>query len=309
MQDLFDKTIKDIKSIKIQGATAVAINATIAFCYYAKKNSKTKDKKNFWKMLLSARKALLATRPTEPAMDNSLNYMLHNIHITNYDIAEIVAIFEKRKDEVIKHFERSDEIISSIGERKIKNGQVIYTHCHSSTVTQILKLAKKNNKRFSVYITETRPFLQGRITARELSKQGIAIKYFVDSAARQAIKAADMMLIGADAISSTGKVINKIGSEMFAEVAKLYDVPVYVCTDSWKFDPKSIFGYEINIEKRPKEEYWPSAPKGVSIHNEIFEKVDPDLISGIISEMGIYPPGIFAEEMRRSYKWLFVPRK
>jgi ribose 1,5-bisphosphate isomerase len=309
MQDLFNKTIKDIKSIKIQGATAVAINATIAFCYYAKKISKTKDKKQFWKMLLSARKALLATRPTEPAMDNSLNYLLHNIHLGSYDTLEIIDIFEKRRDEVTKHFQKSDEAISKIGERKIRSGQVIYTHCHSSTVAEILKLAKKNKKRFTVYITETRPFLQGRITAKELSKQGIPVKYFIDSAARQAIKGADMMLIGADAISSTGKVINKIGSEMFAEIAKLHDVPVYVCTDSWKFDPKSIFGYELNIEKRPKEEYWPSSPKGVSIHNEIFEKVDPELISGIISEMGIYPPGIFAEEMRRSYKWLFVPRK
>jgi len=309
MQDLFDKTVKDIKSIKIQGATAVAINATKAFSYYAKKISKTKDKRKFWKMLLSARKVLLATRPTEPAMDNSLNYMLHNIHIGSCEINELVSIFEKRKTEIVKHFEDSDEIIAKIGERKIRSGQVIYTHCHSSTVAAILKLAKKNNKRFTVFLTETRPFLQGRITAKELSKQGIPVKYFIDSAARQAIKGADMMLIGADAISSTGKVINKIGSEMFAEIAKIYDVPVYVCTDSWKFDPKSIFGYEINIEKRPKEEYWPSAPKGVSIHNEIFEKVDPDLISGIISEMGIYPPGIFAEEMRRSYKWLFIPRR
>ena len=113
------------------------------------------------------------------------------------------------------------------------------------------------------------------------------------------------MLLGADAVTSEGKVINKIGSELFTEIADRYEVPVYVCTDSWKFDPKSVFGYEEEIEKRKPTEIWPTAPRGVKIANFAFEKVNPDLITGIISELGIYKPSIFVEEVKRAYPWMF----
>ncbi|MBW2981930.1 translation initiation factor eIF-2B, partial [Candidatus Woesearchaeota archaeon] len=93
--------------------------------------------------------------------------------------------------------------------------------------------------------------------------------------------------------------------ELFAEVAEKWDVSLYVCTDSWKFDPKSVFGYEEEIEKREAKEVWPTAPKGIKINNFAFEKVNPDLITGIISELGIYKPEIFVEEIKRAHPWMF----
>jgi len=182
---------------------------------------------------------------------------------------------------------------------------VVFTHCHSSTVIEILKQANKQGKRFTVHNTETRPKFQGRLTAQELARLGIPVVHYVDSAARLALKKADIMLIGADAITTEGKVINKIGSELMAEVAEKWDVSLYVCSDSWKFDPKSVFGYEEEIEKRKPTEIWPTAPKGVKIDNFAFEKVNPDLITGIISELGIYKPTIFVEEVKRAYPWMF----
>ena len=113
------------------------------------------------------------------------------------------------------------------------------------------------------------------------------------------------MLLGADAITVEGKIINKMGSELFAEVAEQNDVPVYICSDSWKFDPASVFGYEEEIEKRSAKEVWPTAPKGVTISNFAFEKINPDLITGIISELGVYTPEVFVEEVKRSYPWIF----
>ena len=112
------------------------------------------------------------------------------------------------------------------------------------------------------------------------------------------------MLIGADAITAEGVVINKIGSELFAEVAYKYDVPVYVCTHSFKFDPLTYFGWDEKIEKRAKTEIWKNPPKGVRISNYVFEKIKPDLISGIISELGILKPEVFVEEVKRRYEWL-----
>jgi len=296
----FEKIVKDIKNLKIQGATNVAKSAALAVKFLAREY-KNKAKLDLINALTKAKNILFKARPTEPALRNTLNYLLYNIKLEENPIDEI----EQRVEEADEHFKKSQERIAVIGSKKIQSGMIVFTHCHSSTVVNILKLAKQQGKNFSVHNTETRPLFQGRMTARELSRAGIKVTHFIDSAARFALKKADIMLIGADAITTEGKIINKIGSEMFAELAESYDIPVYSCTDSWKFDPETIFGYEEELERRTGAEVWPSPPHNVKISNIAFEKVSPDIITGIISELGIYKPTIFIEEVKRNYPWMF----
>ena len=179
---------------------------------------------------------------------------------------------------------------------------VIYTHCHSSTVTQILTEANKLGKDFEVHNTETRPLFQRRTTAKELAKSGIKVTHYLDSAARLALKKSDMMMIGCDAIT-TDKVINKIGSELISERAYKYEIPLYVCTHSWKFDPLSVKGYEEAIEQRHALEVWKNTPKNVIIDNHAFEQIDPTLCTGIISELGVFKHSAFIEEVQRTFPW------
>jgi len=296
----FERIVKDITSLKIQGATNVAKAAITALHLLSKEYTK-KPKVDIVHALNHARNILFKTRPTEPAMRNAVNFLLHNIELED----DIASAIKQRSLEAENHFDDAKSKVAKFGAKKIKNGMIIFTHCHSSFVTAILIEAKKHGRRFEVHNTETRPLLQGRITARELARAGIPVKHYVDSAARLALKKADIMLIGADAITTEGKIINKIGSELFAEIADKFDVAVYSCTDSWKFDPATVFGYEEEIEKRAKKEVWPTPPKGVTIDNHAFEKVDPEIVTGIISELGIYKPTIFIEQVRRQYPWMF----
>ena len=69
---------------------------------------------------------------------------------------------------------------------------------------------------------------------------------------------------------SAVNVINKIGSEMFCEAAKSKEIPVYICTDSWKFDVATIFGFDEIIEKRHETEVWSDKPKNIKISNYAF---------------------------------------
>jgi ribose 1,5-bisphosphate isomerase len=271
----FNQIIKDIKGVKIQGAENIAIAAVKA--YHLRPNQQTI-------------KILESLRPTEPCLRNALKF---------------VSKSSKNITLALKHFQDSNKKIIEYGTRKIKDDMVIFTHCHSSTVIKILKAAKKQKKNFQVYNTETRPLLQGRITAKELAKSKIPVTHFVDSAARLAVKESDLVLLGADSITVEGKVINKIGSEMVSEIANRFNIPVYICTNSWKFDPKTLFGFEEKIEKRYAKEVWPDAPEGVKINNMAFEKINPDLITGIISELGISAPEIFIEEVKQNYPWMF----
>ncbi|MBW2996124.1 hypothetical protein KY332_02355 [Candidatus Woesearchaeota archaeon] len=296
----FQSIVADIKEIKIQGAQNVARAAAQAIGIVANE-FRDASRKELLFHLNTAKQTLLKTRPTEPGMRNVLNYLVFKLEQEE----EVIRKLNERMMYVRKHFDDVNEDIAKIGAKKVVNKSIVFTHCHSSAVVRILLKAKKERKRFQVYNTETRPLFQGRLTARELARAGIPVVHFIDSAGRIALKEADIMLIGADAISSEGKVINKIGSEMFAEIADKYDVPVYVCTDSWKFDPLSVFGYEEEIEQRTGKEVWPAAPKGVIVDNKAFENIDSNLITGIISELGVYKPEVFVQEVRRNYPWMF----
>lgn len=296
----FKKIISDIKSLKIQGANAVA-KAGLSALLEVSKRSKTKKKSKFLSELKKARLIIFKSRPTEPAMRNAINYSLYDL--SGKDVTEMKKQLKFKVHKALAHFKESKNLIAQYGARIITKNSVVYTHCHSSTVVSILKKANLT-KKFEVHNTETRPLFQGRITATELSKMKIPVYHYVDSAARLALKEADIMLLGADAITSTCKIINKIGSELIAETAERRQVPIYICTDSWKYDPKSPYGFTEPIEARSKKEVWPNAPKSIRIMNPAFERIDPNLITGIITELGIYSPETFIQEVRNKYSFL-----
>ncbi|MBN2330748.1 MAG: hypothetical protein JXC85_02935 [Candidatus Aenigmarchaeota archaeon] len=273
--DKFDEICRKIKKVEIQGAENVAKAAVRALML---RNDARSIKK------------LISLRPTEPCMRNAIGFVKPDP--------------KKLGPVALKHFTDSDKKIGEYGAKKIDDGMTVFTHCHSSNVMDVLRRAKLDGKRYEVYCTETRPLLQGRKTAKELKRLGIPVTMFVDSGARIALKDSDLFLFGADAITSECKVVNKIGTEMMAEIANKYDTGCYCCTDSWKYDATTVFGNKEPIEIRDPKEVWPGAPAGVKIMNLAFERVDPDLITAIISELGVFPPEVFIQEVRKAYPWL-----
>ncbi len=275
----FDKICKDIKTLKIQSAENIAKAALDALKY-------RHDKK--------AIKKLISLRPTEPALRNCIALTLNLIEKGEKvdDAIKIVKnyIFEAEKK------------VEKYAIKLIKNNSTIYTHCHSSTVENVLKFAKKKGKKFIVFVTETRPLFQGRITAEKLTKAGIKVVFGVDSNARNFLRKANMFLFGADAITSEGDVINKIGTGMFAELAQKYDVPCYCASISLKYDPITKYGFREVIEKRKPEEVWNKKIKNLEIVNPAFEIVEAKNINAIISEFGILSPLDFVIEASKVWE-------
>ncbi len=273
--DEFGRICSKIRNVEIQGAENVAKAAIRAMMIRS-------DGKSV--------KKLISLRPTEPCLRNTVNFIKEDP--------------ERLGPLALDHFEKSGEKIAEYGAKKIGSGMTVFTHCHSSSVMGILRKARGEGKRFELHNTETRPLFQGRKTAKEAASMGIKVKHYVDSAARFALKKADVFLFGADAITIEGKVLNKIGTELFCGIADKYDIPAYCCTDSWKFDPKTVFGFREPIERRGAEEVWKGHPKKVEIVNLAFERVEPQLITAIISELGVYSPGVFLQEVRKAYRFL-----
>lgn len=283
---LYEETLRRIKSLEIQGAENIAIAAVLAF---AEKLKETDDAEKLKKYIAE----LSSLRETEPALRNALNYCF-----LNRDNDPKVA------ETTINYFKTSKKRIAEIGAKKIHDGMTVFTHCHASTVTNILLTAWKQGKRFTVRNTETRPKYQGRKTAEELAAAGIPVIHSVDSAGRLGMKDADIFMFGADAITSEGNVVNKIGTAMFAEFAALYQIPTYSCTNSWKFDPATIGGADEPIEERDPKEVWDAPPTGVKIINPAFELTPADKISGIITELGVFKPETLVTEIKKEYPWM-----
>ena len=271
-----DETVRRIESVEVQGATNVAETGVRLLKDLVEKGADEKRVDEVAERLKNA-------RPTEPFLFNCIR----------------VARSTGEYDRVLEQVDAQDEIDEN-GAPLVEEDDIVYTHCHSSSVTSVLETVAEE-RGFRARVTETRPLYQGRETARELAETGVPVRFYVDSGARIALREADIMMIGADAVLQNGKVINKIGSEMFAEVAQDYGVPVYVVTNSWKYDPMSSFGYETEIERRAAEEVWDDPPAGVEVVNYAFERVAPEKINGIVSELGVHAPDEFADIVADTY--------
>ncbi|MBI2453540.1 hypothetical protein HYV56_02450 [Candidatus Peregrinibacteria bacterium] len=281
----YEEIIKKIKSLEIQGAESVAIMATKAF---ALKLEETQDEKKLNQYILE----LSTLRPTEPALRNCLRYCQKNWRQKN------VA------DSILGHFEDAKKRIAEYGTKKIENGMIIFTHCHSGTVVSILEKAHKDGKKFKVKNTETRPRFQGRLTAKRLNEMGIPVEHYIDSGGKLALKNADLFLFGCDALTSEGRIINKIGTSFLLDIAASRNIPTFCSTNSWKFDPETTYGQEESIEERDPSEVWEDAPKEIKIHNPAFESLEADKITGIISELGVYKPETLIMEIKKTYPWI-----
>jgi len=293
-----------IRRLEVQGATNVALEAVRALVEQMK-TSKYRDKDAALEEISEAKRILFASRETEPFMRNAIRYIEWRVSESEWERAgELRVLIQNVSEELNRTFRSARETIAQIGSRRISSGDRILTHCHSSAVNTVFKLAKEQGIDFEVFVTETRPVYQGRITARELREAGIETTMIVDSAVRSFIKRASQVMVGADAITSEGNVINKIGTSMVALAAQEARVPFYVITELLKFDPQTIHGDYEAIEERPASEVWPDSPEGLVIRNPAFDVTRRDHIHGIICEEGVISPHSILEAVRRRYPWI-----
>ncbi|HNW99784.1 MAG TPA: S-methyl-5-thioribose-1-phosphate isomerase [Candidatus Cloacimonadota bacterium] len=149
-----------------------------------------------------------------------------------------------------------------------------------------------------VYATETRPLLQGaRLTMWELQKSGIPATLITDNMAGWVMKTKgiDAILTGADRITVSGDTANKIGTLNLAILAHHYHIPFYVVAPETTIDTSISSGDEIRIEERKPGEITfickqSIAPEGCDVFNPAFDVTPHSLISGIITDRGVYKP-------------------
>jgi ribose 1,5-bisphosphate isomerase len=305
MADSLEVTAEKIRKLEVQGARNVAIAAVKALQTLAGQ-TKAQTKQQLLTELKEAQNLLSATRETEPLMRNGIRHVINRMQASEDEEVNLLRdLVITNADQFLRDLENSRERTAEIGAKRIGEGSVIFTHCHSSTVTRMLAKAKAEGIDFSVICTETRPAFQGRITAKELTGYGIDTTFIVDSAARTFMGNADVVFVGADAITSEGNVVNKIGTGGIAVIASEARVPFYVVSELLKFDPETLGGGCEKIEQRSPTEVWAEAPVNLTVRNPAFDVTPNRYIHGIICEEGIIPPQTVSEVVKLNHPWIF----
>jgi ribose 1,5-bisphosphate isomerase len=287
---------EDIRSMRIRGAGLIARSAVQALQIVAE-DSSAKDTQAFIDELTEAARILLQTRPTAVSLPNGIRYVMHRINLArsrDYSVEEMRAVALAATREFIENAKTAVQRIGEIGARRIVDGDVLLTHCNSSAATEVMKTAWKDGRKFKVLVTETRPRFQGHITARELSEAGIPVTLILDDAVRYFMQDVDKVIVGADAVTANGALVNKIGTSMVALAAHEARVRVFVAAETYKFSPETMIGELVEIEERSSAEVISQEQQrrigSIKVLNPSFDVTPAEYIDLIITERGIIPP-------------------
>lgn len=295
-----------IKQLKIRGAPAIGIAGAFGVCLAANEIS-TEDTAAFKARLLTIIEELAATRPTAINLCWALNRM--KALLASHDGEPPQQIKSRLLAEAQQILEEDRETCRLMGEHGatlLKDGDTVLTHCNAGalatggigTALGAIFTAANQGKHLRVFADETRPLLQGaRLTTWELMQAKIDVTLICDNMAAWVMQQGwiDCVMVGADRIAANGDAANKIGTYNVAVLAKHHQIPFYVIAPTSTFDVSLPTGAEIPIEQRAREEVIrgfgkPTAPASVAVYNPAFDVTPGELISGIISEKGIFMP-------------------
>ncbi len=290
-----------IQTMIVRGAGAIGAAAGYAMAQAFVENSDEEFVKN-------AKKTITETRPTAV----NLFYAVEKVFEAGKTSVENAV---KAAFEIAEEDERYSRLIGKYGNELVKKGDKILTHCNAgwlafvdygTALSPIYSAADAGKDPF-VFVDETRPRNQGaRLTAWELGQEGIDHRIIADNAAAFYMNRGeiDLIIVGADRIAANGDVANKIGTLDRAIIARHFNVPFYVAAPSSTFDKDCPTGKDIPIEERSDEEvlYYAGhtrdgemteirlASPGSHAFNPAFDVTPAGLITGIITEKGVFKP-------------------
>ena len=320
----FREAAAAIRDMIVRGAPAIAATAAYGLAQGALA-FRGRDLPKFRRHVETVYQTLKAARPTAVDPVNAMNGVRAAMR-AGRTVAEQQSLALAAAEEFANENVRHCEAIGRHGAKLIRNGMKILTHCNAGwlacvdigTATAPMYAAQAQGKKFHVFCYETRPRLQGAtLTAWELAQQKISHQIIADNAAGHLMQRGeiDLVIVGSDrTLGRTGEVANKIGTYTKAVLARQHGIPFYVAIPLSTIDWNMKRGFDIPIEERCESEVlgaWgtitnpksaicnPQSARRVYVRvanptsgarNPGFDVTPPDLITGIITPVGIFKP-------------------
>ncbi len=313
----YNEVANAIKTLVVRGAPAIGVSGAFGLALAALQ-SKAETKDELLDDLEKAKKILFETRPTAVNLGWGLEKVMKVAQEGN-DVSEIKESVINTAKKMAEEDVQINKTMGKHGSELFENNDNIMTHCNAGalatvaygTALGVIRATKESGKKIKVIATETRPVQQGsRLTAFELKHDGIDVNLIPDTAVgyTMANGLVNKVIVGADRILRTGHLFNKIGTYQIASMAKQHGIPFYVAAPLSTFDLKSNPD-DVIIEQRKASEVTTiggkrTAPEDIEVINPAFDMTPPELITGIITEVGVAKP-----PYEESIKKLFTANK
>jgi len=302
-----------ITDMTVRGAPAIGVTAAGGIALAAEAAAAgTDDPAAFSAALEHAASGLLATRPTAVNLRWAVDEMRAAWQallaaggpssapaaVARSLLVRAQAIHDDDIDRCLR--------IGEHGAGLFEAGDRILTHCNAGalatagygTALGVIRSAAARYGDISVWVDETRPWLQGaRLTAWELQVEGIPYRLISDSMAGYFMRRGEIdgVVVGADRIAANGDTANKIGTYSVSVLAKAHALPFYVAAPLSTVDLTIAGGDEIPIEERDPAEVTAFrgaqvAPEGAPARHPAFDVTPAANIAGIVTEAGVLRP-------------------
>ncbi|MBM4254674.1 MAG: S-methyl-5-thioribose-1-phosphate isomerase [Deltaproteobacteria bacterium] len=291
---------KGIKDMVVRGAPAIGVSAAMGIALGAYQLKKVGDAEEFARLC----QVFAATRPTAVNLFWAIERMRRVYQRAQKQGTD--AIREALTREALKmHAEdiAANRRMGRYGATLIPKDATILTHCNAGalatagygTALGVIRTAWEQKKNISVFVPETRPFLQGaRLTAWELQKEGIPATLITDNMVGHFMQQGkiDCVIVGTDRTAANGDVANKIGTYTSAVLAARHKVPFYVAAPTSSIDLACPSGKQIPIEERSSREVThvfgkQVAPTNMRVANPAFDVTPHELVTAIVTEKGV----------------------
>ncbi len=295
-----------IRDMVVRGAPAIGVAGAFGMALAAQ-NSQATSKEAFLQDINRAADFLISQRPTAVNLPWAVNRV--RAALQNSESHSVEQLQDQTIHEALAIYEEDIEMCQQMGRHGaalIEEEKTYLTHCNAGalatagqgTALSVFYEAARAGKKFKVYSSETRPFLQGaRLTCWELMKNGIDVTLITDNMVGHLMGQGKIhgVVTGSDRIVANGDVANKIGTYGVALLAKEHRIPFYVVAPSSTVDLDTPTGASIPIEERPSQEVThffgsPSAPAGIQVLNPAFDVTPHGLVGAIVTEKGIARP-------------------
>lgn len=291
-----------IRQMIVRGAPAIGVTAALGLALAAIQE-KNQPLERARASFAQWTETFAKTRPTAVNLFHAIDRMKEVSDRTFSDTQTWVDTLFKEALEIRVEDIAACKKMGENGATLVQGGAKILTHCNAGalatagwgTALGVIRSAAAAGKKISVWVDETRPFLQGsRLTAWELGKAKIPHTLISDNMAGHLMsrKEVDLIITGADRIAANGDTANKIGTYSLAVLAKENGIPFYIAAPLTTIDLACPAGEQIPIEERNPKEVTdfagkPVAPEGTSAYHPAFDVTPNRYIEAIITEAGI----------------------
>jgi len=210
----------------------------------------------------------------------------------------IVDLIEKLENFITASSNANAEIARN-GAIRLAQYKKIFVFTLSGTVMELMGALADLDTSIEIVASEAKPGSEGIEAAKIMSDLGFSVTLMADSAIDLALEDCDYVITGCDAVTSSGYMINKVGTALMAKLAWERRIPVGIATEICKFDYSTLLGYNPVVIQGAKEqimrtdERYATLSENVRISNPQVDFTPPYVITEYITERGILSPDAF----------------